>query len=94
MSDNTTNLANRLARHPELHERIEALLNIVESTGDDLKRADEAERQVIKTLREMGHDALSGWAGQQVKQASQQGQQVPAWRPAGQKNSTGTAPTD
>jgi hypothetical protein len=93
MSDSSTNLANRLARHPELHERIETILNIMESTGDELKRADDAERQIIETLRQMGHDALTGWAGQRVERAAEQGQQEPTWRPAGQKNSTGTAPT-
>ncbi len=87
-------LANRLARHPELHERIEAILNIVESTGDDLKRADDAERQIIDTLRQLGHDTLSGWAGQRVEQVTEQSQQESAWRSAGKKNSIGTVPME
>lgn len=62
MLDKPTQLAQRLARHPALQERIESILNIMESSGDDLKRADEAERQIIETLRQLGHDALSGWA--------------------------------
>ena len=94
MSDSPTKLAHRLARHPALQERIEAILNIMESGGDDLKRADEAERQIIETLRQLGHDALSGWAEQHEAAAAEQGQQEPGWRPMGQKNFTGTVPTD
>lgn len=94
MSDSPTNLANRLARHPALQERIESILNIMESTGDDLKRADDAERQMIDTLRQLGHDALSGWAQHQEEVSAQQGRAEPDWRPMGQKNSTGTAPTE
>jgi hypothetical protein len=94
MSDSPTNLAKRIARHPALQERIEAILNIMESTGDDLKRADDAERQIIETLRQLGHDALSGWAEQREEASAQQGRGESGWRPMGQKNSTGTAPTD
>lgn len=94
MPTKPTQLAQRLARHPALQERIEAILNIMESEGDDLKRADEAERQIIETLRQLGHDALSGWAGQHEAVAAEQGRQEPDWRPMGEKNSTGTAPTD
>lgn len=94
MSDSPTNIAQRLARHPALQERIESILNIMESSGDDLKRADEAERQIIEILRQLGHDALSGWAQQHEEAAADQGRQAAGWRPMGQKNSTGIAPTD
>ncbi|WP_154724382.1 hypothetical protein [Thiothrix nivea] len=93
MSGKPMILAQRIARHPALQERIEAILNIVESRGDDLKLADEAERQIIETLRQLGHDALSGWAEQRAETAVEQGRQEPGWRPMGQKNSTGKAPT-
>lgn len=94
MLDKPTQLAQRLARHPVLQERLESILNIMESSGDDLKRADEAERQIIETLRQLGHDALSGWAERHEAAAAHQGWEEPGWRPMGQKNSTGTAPTD
>ena len=94
MSHDSRSLEERLSCHPELHEKIEQLLSVVESTGDDLARADEAERQVIKTLREMGHDALSAWATRRISQTSAQSDNDPALRSCGQKNSTGAAPTE
>jgi len=94
MSDKPTQLAQRLARHPALQERIESILTIMESSSDDLKRADEAERQIIETLRQLGHDALSGWAQRHEEATADQGRQAAGWRPMGQKNSTGTVPTD
>jgi hypothetical protein len=94
MLDKPTQLAQRLARHPALQERLESILNIMESNGDDLKRADEAERQIIETLRQLGHDALSGWAERHEEAAAEEGRQAAGWRPMGQKNSTGTVPTD
>lgn len=94
MPNNPTQLAGRLARHPALQARIEAILAIMESAGDDLKRADDAERQMIETLRQLGHDALSGWAEQHEAAAAEQGHQEPGWRPMGEKNPIGTAPTD
>ena len=63
-------------------------------TGDDLKRADEAERQIIETLRQLGHNTLSGLAQQHEEAAADQGQQAAGWRSMGQENSTGIAPTD
>lgn len=93
MPDSPSKLAQRIARHPALQERIEAILDIVESSGEDLKLADEAERQIIEPLRQLGHDALSGWAEQRAEAAAEQGMQELGWRPMGQKNSTGTAPT-
>jgi hypothetical protein len=63
----------------------------MESSGDDLIRADEAERQIIETLRQLGRDALSGWTRRHEEAAAEQGRQEAGWRPLGQKNSTGTA---
>jgi hypothetical protein len=88
MTNNSLNLEERLAAHPQLKERIEALLAIVEDTNADVKQADEAERRVIAELRRMGNEALCSWAAQQ--EAAQQavvGQQGAAR--AGKKNSTG-----
>lgn len=54
-------LTSRLNRHPALRTRVESLLNVVENTGGDCSRADDAERSVIEELRKMGNDALQSW---------------------------------
>ncbi len=64
-------LAARLDRHPELHARLERLLDLVENTGGDLKRADEAERRAIEELRVMGQENLRGWAQRRADEESQ-----------------------
>ena len=64
-------LAARLDRHPELHARLERLLDLVENTGGDLKRADEAERRAIEELRVMGQEILRGWAQRRADEESQ-----------------------
>lgn len=86
-------ITQRLSRHPQLQKRVEHILDIMESTGDDLKRADEAERQITELIRQMGHDALSGWADHRIDQETEQGHSREGWRSAGEKNSTGTVPT-
>jgi len=65
----------------------------MESSGANLKRVDEAERQITELVRRMGHDALSGWAEVRVAEEEKPLEQSAGWRSAGEKNSTGTAPT-
>ena len=88
MTTNSLTLEERLAAHPQLRERLEALLAIVEDTTADIQQADEAERRVIEELRRLGNEALRSWAvqqeGVQRTAVSQQG----AVR-SGKKNSTG-----
>ena len=47
-------LLERLSRNPDIKARVERLLDLVENTGGDLKRADEAEQRAIDELRAMG----------------------------------------
>ncbi len=51
----------RLGRHPELKDRIERLLDIVENVSGDVKLADEAERRAIEALRVMGQQVMQDW---------------------------------
>ena len=84
-------LLNRLNRHPKLKNRMTALLSIAEDAGDELVKADEAERQVIEQVRKMGNEVLTEWAESRVEKAEQYlpgGEKVVR---CGQKNSTGTA---
>ena len=88
MANKSLSLDERLSAHPQLKERVEALLTIVEDSSVDGQHADEAERRVIAEGRRLGNEALGSWAarqeGEQRTAVSQQG----AMR-AGKKNSIG-----
>ena len=87
MATNPMSLEERLSVYPQLRERIEALLAIVEDPAA-ITRADEAERQVIAEVRRMGNAALCSWAAhQEAVQRATVGQQGTVR--AGKKNSTG-----
>ncbi len=91
MANTSLSLEERLSAYPQLRERREALLAIVEDTTAEVTRADEAERRVIAEVRRLGNEALCSWAARQAaaKQA-EVGQQGRAR--AGKKNSTGIRP--
>jgi len=57
----------RLKDHPDLIGRLEALADIMENTGDDVEKADEAERRVLEEVRHIGHQVLQGWAQRQQR---------------------------
>ena len=87
MATNPMSLEERLSVYPQLRERLEALLAIVEDPTA-ITRADEAERQVIAEVRRLGNAALCSWAAhQEAAQRATVGQQGTAR--AGKKNSTG-----
>ncbi len=65
MSSQIPSLEERLNAQPQLKVRIESLLAIVEDANDEVKQADEAERQVIEELRRLGNEAMHSWAAQQ-----------------------------
>jgi len=82
----------RLKQHPQLRDRIERLVDLVEDAGDDLRKADEAERRVIEEVRRLGQEVLKDWAhGQVSKQAEALDRTPGVWR-EGKKHSRGTAP--
>lgn len=86
-------LCERLKRHPRLRARVESLLAVVEDAAGDYEKADAAERRVIEELRQLGHDALTGWAERGVEKRAAVAQAEPDWRPGGKKTSIGTRPS-
>ena len=58
---NSAQVAQRLERHPEVRVRVLRLLDVLENTSGDIRRADEAERRAIDELRAMGQEVLQGW---------------------------------
>lgn len=83
----TAELVARLARHPELHTQVVALLDEVENRAGQLNTADEAEDALVERMREMSRTALSRWAEQ--RHAAVQPARRPGLRQVGKKNSGG-----
>ena len=80
----------RLKQHPQLRGRVERLIDLVEDAGDDLRKADEAERRVIEEVRGLGQELLEDWADGQVAKRADELERTPGiWR-EGKKNSAGT----
>jgi hypothetical protein len=52
----------RLSKRPELWNRIDRLLNIVENQDGQATLADDAEERVIREMRKFGQDILEEWA--------------------------------
>ena len=63
-------LEDRLRDHPELRAKMESLLAVVENAAGDVEKAAEAERRVTEELRQMGNEALHGWARRQALAAA------------------------
>ncbi|KEQ11560.1 hypothetical protein GZ77_15845 [Endozoicomonas montiporae] len=61
-------LAEKLAAHPELENRVSELINLVEAESGYLDRADEAEEAVIENLKELGNELLTDWGSCKEKQ--------------------------
>ena len=84
----------RLNKHPQSRGRVERLVDLVEDAGDDLRRADEAERRVIEEVRRLGQEVLEGSADGQVAKRADALERTPGvWR-EGKKHSAGTAPSE
>jgi hypothetical protein len=58
-------LAERLEEHPELKKRFEMILDIVDNAAGDVEKAEEAERQAIEAVRQLGKEVVQGWADRQ-----------------------------
>ena len=54
-------IVRRLERRPELKAGVPRLLDMVENTDGDLRRADEAERRAIEELRAPGRELPQSW---------------------------------
>ena len=79
----------RLAKHPQLYQRFAELLDIAEAESGHLENADDAEDQIVDSLRHLGRELLEGWAQHKESLVSAQSQQRTDWR-RDKKNSAGT----
>ena len=75
-----------LREHPQIRDRIAALLAVVNDAGGDLKRADDAEDRLIEEIRELGREAMQTWAQGQVEQTEEDVRRTGRAHREGKKN--------
>jgi len=83
-------LLERLEKHPELVERFEMILDIVENVAGDVEKADEAERRAIEAVRQLGNEIVQGWAQRQHQKKENQWDQKVEFSRKEKKRSTGS----
>ena len=55
-----------LNRHPDLKERINSWLSMVEDSEGDFEKADEAEWRIIQAVRQIGNKLLTSWSPSRI----------------------------
>jgi len=55
-------LVERLIRYPELRDKMEELLDVVDNKSGDANKADDAEDMIWEELRQIGQRAMKEWA--------------------------------
>lgn len=89
-SQRRKSMEERLREHPQLKERVERMLDVLENVDGDVVKADEAEERFIEELRKMGQEALQGWAENQQEQLDRYWSEREGVSRKSKKNSTGT----
>jgi hypothetical protein len=95
MTKNDQLFFNRLNEYPELRERMEGLLNMIENETGNFTKANAAEQYAINELRKMGSDVLHSWAKKaEIKSATSFAEQNEIYGGDGKKKSNGIQHTD
>ncbi len=87
-------LPERLQEHPELWERVERMLDLVENARGDVVKAAEAERQVGEQLQQLGQEVLQEWAERQQERQMSYWEGRRGVNRKEKKDSTGIPATD
>jgi len=83
-------LEERLKDLPEVRAKFERMLDVIENAAGDVEKAAEAERRVIEELRQMGNEALHGWARRQQQKKEEEFDSKSGVNRKEKKTSTGT----
>ena len=84
----------RLAHHPQLRAKIEAILDVVENKSGKWDKADDVEEQLIGELRKMGQDVYHGWAKNQKEKKEKEAKKKQKVHKQGKKKFIGTQALD
>ena len=94
-SNNDDDLTARLNEHPVLKARFRSILDLAENTSGDVIKADDAEKQTIEALRQLGNDVLHEWAHKRIAESADKlRNEQTSIKSNGKKNSNGTQATE
>ncbi len=65
-------LEKRLKKYPQLQQRFESLLDLVEDAEGDLDKANAAEERLIQEFQQMGKEMLGYWAKEKEVQKTEE----------------------
>ncbi|MFZ2106710.1 MAG: ISKra4 family transposase, partial [Roseiarcus sp.] len=74
-----------LEKHPDLRDRFASIVGAVENSEGNLEKADTAEERIIEEMRNLGREAMQGWAERQVEVTEQEIRQQPQMHRQGKK---------
>ena len=70
LSQQDRELLKRLNSRPDLKKRVESILSIAEDDGNEIVRADDAEKHIIEEVRQMGNEVLTSWSESRIDKAA------------------------
>ncbi len=62
LNESDRRLLDRLNRHPHLKQRFEAILQLADNDGQELRTADEIETLLVEEVRRLGAQTMQDWA--------------------------------
>lgn len=91
-NERADDLNERLNRHPELRDKVEELLDIVDNKSGYANHADDAEDLICAELRGMGQRALQDWAERKHERVVWESENRSELTKKEKRGSTGTPP--
>jgi hypothetical protein len=79
-----------LQAHPGLRDRFVSIASAVVNSAGNLKEADVVEDLLFEETRQLGREAMQGWAETQVEATEAEIRRQPQMHRQGKKNSIGT----
>jgi hypothetical protein len=77
----------KLRKHPEIMERVAAILEICDGPEGEIKSADEVESLLIEEMRKLGSTTMGQWAKESEGRSGAEHQQKNPGSYCGKKNS-------
>ena len=93
MKHRVEKIKQKLLENPELIDRFEGILDIIENKDGNFNTADETEEKTQEELQKLGNELLSQWAEKSVQEHSSNLEKSEEYRKSRKKKSIGTVHT-